>query len=342
MAVQLYSKALLAKQKPKIAFPKNFRLADHLREVRSGASGGSSGRVYEFIGSDSFSDEWNQRQQFEVDAGRDEEPILYAPIYDVINDPNLPENVNIYKIGPGGVIFEEIYEGGEVKFATVSSSEETVRIRHYGVGLEYTKDLVVYNRLWDVAIHERQAGIAYNALLNHLHLNPILAYSYASSNQTAAVTSGATAQEDYLLTIEAAITAARTDTSNPRRGPYVLLCSSANLFLMEKSLSRVAQYGVELQSTSAINAIQAVVAYDGWTGTRGNKSVTYSGVTTNKAYLIDTANRMLDFKSYMKQDLRLDGENMDASRFMTSRIYDCYFGVYSNPLRSVEEITLPS
>lgn len=336
--VRIISKALLAKDKAKIPFPKNFRLDQHLRELRSGASGGH--RVYEFIGSDSFSDEWNQRQQFEIDAGRDEEPILYTPIYDVINDPNLPEIVNLYKIGPGGVVFEEVFEGGEVKFVTVGSSEETVRIRHYGAGLEYSKDLVVFNRLWDVAIVERQAGIAYNALLNHIHLNPYIAYSYGAANQTAAVSSGATDQEDVLLTIEAGITAAKADTSNPRRGPYDLLVGSANAFRIEKALQRVAQQGVQLQS-SAIEQIQNVIVYDGWTGTRGGKSTTYAGVGSTKVYLIDRANKMHDAKSYMKQDLMLDGEDMDASRFMTKRIYDTYFGVYCNPLRSTEEITLP-
>lgn len=335
----IVSKATLAEQKPKIAFPKNFRLSDHLREIRDG--GGANKRVYEFLGSDNFSDEWNQRQQFEVDAGRDEEPILYTPLYDVINDPNLPEVVNIFKIGPGGVVLEQVYEGGEVKFASVSSSTETVTIKHYGVGLEYSKDLAVFNRLWDVAIVERQAGIAYNALLNHAHLYPYISYSYASSNQTAAVTSGATDAEDILLTLEAAIVAAKADTSNPRRGPYNLLISSADMFRVERALLRVPQQGFTQQS-SAIGMIQNVIVYDGWTGTRGGKSTTYTGVSANKAYLIDTANRMFDAKSYIKQDFRLDGEDMDASRFMTSRIYDCYFGVYTNVLRSTEEVTLPS
>lgn len=336
---KIISKATLAQQKAKIAFPKNFRLGDHLRELAG--AGGSSKRVYEFIGSDSFSDEWNQRQQFEIDAGRDEEPILYTPIYDVINDPNLPEVVNIYKIGPGGVTFEQIYEGGEVKFVTVSSSSESVTIKHYGAGLEYSKDLVVFNRLWDVAIVERQAGIAYNALLNHLHLYPYISYSYSSANQTAAVTSGATDAEDILLTLEAAIIAAKSDTSNPRRGPYNLLISSTDMFRVERALTRVPQQGFTQQS-SAIGMIQNVIVYDGWTGTRGGKTTTYAGVSANKAYLIDTANRMFDAKSYMKQDLQLDGEDTDASRFMTQRIYDTYFGVYTNVLRSTEEVTLPS
>lgn len=339
MSFKIYSKALMAKQAAKVPFPKGLRLSDHLREIRDG--GGSNKRIYEFIGSDSFSDEWNQRQQFEVDAGRDEEPILYTPLYDIINDPNLPETINIFKIGPGGVVLEQIYEGGEVKFASVGSSTETVSIKHYGVGLEYSKDLVVYNRLWDVAIVERQMGIAHNALLNHLHLYPYISYSYAAANQTAAVTSGATDAEDILLTLEAAITTAKADTSNPRRGPYNLMISSADAFRVERALTRVPQEGFTLQS-SAIGMIQNVVVYDGWSGTRAGKATSYSGVTANKAYLIDTANRMFDAKSYVKQDLQLDGEDMDASRFVTSRVYDLYQGVYTNVLRSTEEITLPS
>jgi len=110
MSFKIWSKPQLAVEKPKIAFPKNFRLDQHVKELRRGGE-----RIFEYIGSDTFSDEWNQRQQFEVDAGRDEEPILYTPLYDVIADTNLPEVVNLYKIGPGGVVFEEIFEGGEVK-----------------------------------------------------------------------------------------------------------------------------------------------------------------------------------------------------------------------------------
>ncbi len=341
MSFKILSKANLAVEKPKVAFPKGLRLDEHLREIRNPGTGGSAGKIYEFLGSDTFSDEWNQRQQFEVDAGRDEEPILYTPLYDVINDPNLPEVVNLFKIGPGGVVVEEVYEGGEVKFASVSSSTETVRIKHYGVGLEYSKDLVVFNRLWDVAIVERQAGIAWNSLLNHIHIYPYISYSYASSNQTAAVTTGATDAEDILLTLEAAIVAAKADASNPRRGPYNLLISSADAFRVERALTRVPQQGFTQQS-SAIGMIQNVIVYDGWTGTRGGKSTTYTGVSANKAYLIDTANRMFDAKSYVKQDFRLDAEDMDASRFMTSRIYDAYVGAYTNVLRSTEEVSLPS
>jgi len=337
MTIKIYSKEHLAKQRAKIAFPRDFRLQDQVREIRDP----NGGHVYEFIGTDTFGAEWNERRRFEVDAGRDEEPVLYTPIYDEIRDASLPENISVFRIGPGGVVLEEIFEGGEVKFASVTSSEVTVRIRHYGVGIEYSKDLVVYNQLWRVPIIERQAGIAYNALLNHVHLSPILNYTYTATNQTGPNPSGDTLVEDMMLTVEDAIVAAKTDQTNPRRGPYVLLISSAEMFLVEKALSRVAQQGIARQS-SAIDMIRAVIAYDGWTGTRGSKTTTYAGVTAGKAYLISQQYRGVDYQSYMKQDFGLDGQDNDASRFMFQQVYDVYLGLFADPGRSVEEITWPT
>lgn len=331
---KFYSKETLQKNKEKIAFPSNLRLKDHLTPLQGQRD------VYEFVGSDSFGSEWNERRRYEVDAGRDEEPILYTPIYNEIRDASLPESIPVYKVGPGGVVLEEINEGGEVKFASVTSSEFSVLMKHYGVGLEYSKDLVVYNQLWRVPIVERQAGVAFNALLNHIHFNPILTATYGAANQTAGNSSGATTVEDYMLTIEDAIVNSVEDTTNPRRGPYALLINSNVQFTVEKALSRVAQQGVQLQS-SAIDQVQSVIAYNGWTGTRGSKSTTYSGVTSGKAYLISLQYRDQDFQSYMKQDLMEHGMQEDVSRFMTQVVWDTYFTAYANPTAAVEEITWP-
>ena len=339
MGIQFISKASLSKQRPSVAFPRGFRLGDHVREIGVQANGH---RIYEFIGTDSFGSEWQERQRFEVYAGRDEEPILYEPIYEIIRDANLPKNVGIQRMGPGGVVLEEIHEGGEVKFASVTSSEVSVPIKHYGVGLEYSKDLVVFNETWRVPVVERQVGVAYNALLNNLHLSPILTATYAAANQTAANTGGSTTTEDYLLTIEDAITNSKADATNPRRGPYVLLIASAQMFMVERALQRVPQQGVSLQASSALDMVRAVIAYDGWTGTRGGLVTTYSGVSSGTGYLISQQYRGLDFQSYMKQDLMNEGEETDISRFMTQTVWDTYFGVYANPVAAVEEITWPS
>lgn len=339
MTVKIYSKDLLARDKPRIAFPPGFRMGEHVREMDKRDSGH---RVYEFIGTDNFGAEWQRRQRFEIDAGRVEEPILYTPLYDIVSDASLPKNVDVNTMGPGGVIFEEVFEGGEVKFSGVTSGQYTVPIRHWATGLEYSKDLVIYNELWNIPIMERAMGIAHNALLNHLHLYPIISYVYSAANQTAAVTTGATTTEDWLLTIEAAIVASRADTANPRRGPYILLINSADVFLVERALRIVPQQGTSIQANSAIDAVRSVIAYDGWSGERQGKYVTYPGVSSGKAYLISQQYRGQDFRSFVKQALQNEGTQQDISRFLTQSVWDSYYGVYANPLRAVEEVTWPS
>jgi hypothetical protein len=334
MAIKFLSREMLSKNKPKIAFPQDLRLQEHVQAVQQNGQ-----HIYEFIGTDSFGTQWNERRRYEIDAGRIEEPLLYQPIYDIIADATLPKNVSVNKMGPGGVVFEEVFEGGEVKFSSVTSSEFSVPIRHWATGLEYSKDLVIFNELWRVPVFERAMGIAHNALLNHLHLYPIISATYAAGNQTAFVTTGSTDAEDLFLTIQAGISASRTDTTNPRRGPYILLVSSADLFRVEMALTRVPQEGFTRQS-SAIDMISAVIAYDGWTGTRGAKATTYTGVTSGKAYLINTGYRGMDFQSYVKQDLQQEGTQEDVSRFLTQVVYDSYLGVYANPTASVEEVTI--
>ena len=339
MTMVITSRDLLKKDKAKIPFPAGFQLNQHVREIDRDSNTGH--RIYEFMGTDSFSSEWTNRQRFEVNAGRDEEPILYTPIYDTVSDASLPKNVTVYQMGPGGVVFEEVFEGGEVKFSTITSGQYSIAIRHWATGLEYSKDLVIFNELWNIPIVERQMGIAHNALLNHLHFYPILNQTYGAGNQTAGVTDGENVVEDFMLTVESAITNSRTDTTNPRRGPYILLVSSSNVFTVEKALTRVPQQGTERRA-SALDAIRQVIVYDGWTGTRGRKATTYAGVTAGKGYLISQQYRGQDFQSYEKQGLQQGGTQEDVSRFLTQTVWDSYYGVYANPLAAVEEISWPS
>jgi hypothetical protein len=70
--------------------------------------------------------------------------------------------------------------------------------------------------------------------------------------------------------------------------------------------------------------------------------VTDSGVTSNKAYLISQQYRGQDFRSFVKQSLQNEGTEQDISRFLTQTVWDSYMGVYANPLRAVEEVTLPT
>ena len=300
----------------------------------------------EFIGAGDFADAFYQRQQYEVDAGRLEEPILYTPLYSIVEDASLPEVIPVNRLGPAEAVFTQIAEGGEVKFITVGESNFSVPIYQWGLGVKYTKKLVMFNQLWQLSEIERELGVSANARLNHIHLNPFLAYAYGAGNQTdgGALTfdSNASLPEKYLRTIEAAITAAVTDTTNPRRGPYVLLIAPGEQFTIERALNTVPQQGFSLQS-SAAGRIQSVISYDGWVGSMGGLSTTFSGVTTGKAYLIDVSMKRRNFRSYVKQPLQRTQGNPDVSRFILDQsVYDIWLGTYADIAAATEEITWPS
>jgi len=326
---------------PRATFAEGFDIKSHLRIVKDGKR-----PVAEFIGTDAFATAFYNRQRYEVDAGRDQEPILYLPVFSPVVDSTLPRTININTLGPAGVVLEEIYEGGEVQFATVGQGSKTVTMRHFAVGLSYTEEIFIYNELWRLPNIERQFGVAHNALLNHLHLNPILGATYAADNQTdgTALTTfkvAASMPEKYLRAIEAAITHAIADATNPRRGPFALLVATGDVFTVERALNRVPQQGFDLQS-SAIGRIQSVIAYDGWSGARGKKATSYAGATVGTGYLVDLGNRMMDFQSYVKQPFRRQSQPGDMKKFVVEEvIWDTRLGVYANPTAAVEEITWP-
>ncbi len=333
--VNFITKEMLAKRRKQRGYKKGVNLLDHIRESSE------PGAIAEFIGSGDFNAAFGTRQQYEVEAGRDLEPILYESFYNIVQDSSLPKIVNVNKLGPGGFVLEEIKPGGEVKFGTVGESSYSVRQIGYAVGLEYTKELVMFNEVWNMSIAERAVGIAYNALLNHIHINPILTASYGSANQTAADATGSTAMEKIVLTLDNAVSAAMSDTSNPRRGPYDLLIAPADYIRIKNAMNLTIQDGNGERYAGA-SMIQNVIAYDGWSGTRGKKSTTYAGVTAGKAYLISKQYVDEDFQSWVKQGLEDQMGGPDVSRLiMEQTVWDTWLGTYANPIAAVEEITLP-
>src|SRR5215471_1262636 len=333
MTIPVYMPVARKNPIPYAKMAPGFDLAKNVREVH-----GNPNVIYEFIGTDEFGPEWYERIRFEVNAGRLETPILYTPIYDEVVDASLPEVQTIKNWGSSGVIFDEVFEGGEVKFIGITTATASVSQRQFGVGLEYDKKLIMFNQLWQLARMEREVGRAYNALQNHLHLSPILTYAFAAANQTPANTTGATATEKLFATIEAGIVHAQTDTTNPRMGPYVLLVHPSKAFAVQRALTRVPQ--VTFAQDSDIGSyISAIVGYAGWSGTRGKKAVTYAGCSTTKGYLINTVYRGEDFLSLVKQPLESAQGNADVTRFIQNQIvWDVWLGVYANVLRSTEEL----
>jgi hypothetical protein len=324
-------------QIPYMPFPEGFDFRNVGRMVNTPGSP----YLFELTTQGQFGAAFSKRLEYEVDAGRDEVPVIYTPIYDQMVNAQFEENFEVSTMSDVGVVMTEFKEGGEVHFATIGSGSHTIKILQYAQGLRYTDKLFLYNKTWQMAPIEREFGKAVNALHNHVHINPILTATYPAAKQTAASTTGTTDYEKVANTIDAAITASITDDTDPRHGPYVLLCSTSDLTRIERALGRVPQQGFNLRP-STMDQIRTIIAYDGWSGNDGKETVTYSGVTAGTCYLIHTGHRALDFQSKVKIPFRRQEQAGDLKRFIAREIvFDTHFGVYTAPTRAVQEITLP-
>jgi len=270
----------------------------------------------------------------DVELGREQVQLLYQPIYERIQDANLPRVLDAKWALTGTVVFTEHMEGEEVKFGRLQAEEGPVaRILTYTAGFEYTKEMKDFNEAFSVEILNRGIGEAYNALLNHIHLSPIISFNYQAANQTAY--QGETTDPTWVRVYKT-INKALADAAKAKRPGTVLLASTANQADIEMAI----RGGHQIEGTMypPISGIQSVVYYDGWDITVGKKTYRYDGVTANKAYLIRPKR---GFKELVKQDLRVEATSGDLSRLVESQIVAyAYRGVYAAITENVQEISL--
>lgn len=281
-----------------------------------------------------------QKTVIDLELGKEEVPLLYAPIYRRIDDPNLTEHVDISPFVRAQVVFLQHLEGEEVKFGSRKvAAKDTVPIVTYAAGLEWTEDVTLYDKTWELAEMNRAMGEAYNALLNHIHLSPIISYNYAAKNKTAASAEGATQLEKLRNTIKAGLLHSaqdkNTNTKSPRK-PNIVMAHSSLRMDIEECLQRM-QIGGTIYP--AISQIDTLIFYDGWSQAVGGKDRTYEGVSPDKAYLIEGQKY---FRELIKHDLRVDATGGDLKRLIENGIVGrARRGVVASPANAVEELTLP-
>lgn len=281
-----------------------------------------------------------QNSIINLELGREQVPLLYTPIYRRVEDANFTEHVDIYPFIGARVVFLEHMELEEVKFGTRKiGPKDTVPIITYAAGFEWTEDMVLYDKTWERAELDRALGEAYNALLNHIHLYPIISFNYPAKNKTAADTTGTSYLEKLRNTIKAGLIHAsqdkNTDTGAPRR-PNILLAHSSKRWDIEECLQRM-QIGGTVYP--AISQIDTLIFYDGWSTVVGEKTYTYPGVDPGKAYLIEGQKY---FRELVKHDLRVDAAGADLTRLVEQQIVArARRGVVASPANAVEELTLP-
>jgi hypothetical protein len=279
-----------------------------------------------------------EKVRIDVDFGLAQVPLLYGPVYENIAGPFPGGVVQINENTlQANVVFLERFEGGEVIFGTLQTgAPSAVTITQYAAGFEWTEDMIEFDKTWDITLNNRAFGRAYNYLLNHLHLSPIISYSYAGGNTTGA---DATAGQDiYGHTLNTFANAYKTAVlATPQRTPSVVLANEADRFQIEQALLQPVRdsQGNPLPRVP----IDTIIYYNGATVTNGLKSYVYAGVTQGTAYFIFPQQR---FKELVHHDLRIDIGPPDISRLVEGQqVGRTRRGVYADMANSVQKLTLP-
>jgi hypothetical protein len=281
----------------------------------------SSGKVplKEMIGTDDGAAEFVEKTTFDLYQGRENVPLLYKDIYSTQTDANFPEVLRAVEFGPVQVVFLEKYEGGEVKFGAMApGTEKFVKFVTYAAGIEYDEDIIEYNKTWRVTEINIAFGEAYNKLLNHIHLNPIIQASYVTTGGGLAAQKNA--QEDGTAQLVAFSTDLETTLKNalqvlPRAS--VVLHNSFDINTLENAIAGSMLPDLRPDNLKRTLSNANYIAYDGDEVVVRNRTYTYTGVAAGFIYLLVPKQ---NFKEYIKHDLRVDSDNGDLSRLIIAQV----------------------
>lgn len=322
--------------------------------------------VGEFLGSSDMLEELAQKVTVDVELGRDDIPVLYKSLYRTTTNPNFPRLLDANQILYANVVFLQHFEGQEVRFGTMASEVGvTVPILTYSAGFEWDEDVEVYDEGWRVEMANEAVGRAYNALLNHLHLSPILTYNYpgdTNPNTTAAQTPTGNEIEDIRATLRKALSDAALNVDvNGRKKPIrptTILCTSADALKINDALAlgdrpsigtTAASGPIDVLlgrvtdtagATPSVNQLNTIIAYDGEDIEMGNLTFNYAGATDGTIHLIQPKRNLFEF---IKHDLRVDTDRpADISRLIAAQmVARARRGLLMSPDLSVWEVTLP-
>lgn len=279
-----------------------------------------------------------EKVRIDIDVGLADVPLLYQPLYERIDGPFPGGSVQIGGdvLFDANVVFLQKLEGEEVVFGTLAraGAPSFVPISTYAAGFEWTEDMMEYDQSYQIGMNARAFGRAYNYLLNHLHLSPIIAATYTGSNATAATTGNGSLVANTLVQFQNAYKTAALAV--PQRVPTVILANEADRFQIEDALLTPV---LDAQGNVMRGVpVDTIIYYNGATVTNGVTSYTYPGVTAGTCYFIAPRMRM---KELVHHDLRVDVGPADISRLIEGQqVGRARRGLYTDLNNSVQKITL--
>lgn len=236
----------------------------------------------------------------DVSIGMAENPTVFQHIYEEIKNDQFPRDVRVRDIIGLRAAFGIVNEGESVPIADFKfGSIETVTFKTFAAGYSISRMCEKFNEFWKLPQASKALGMAHNAILDHLHLSPIISHSYTGKAVTNKASGGSTDLETVWLTLRAGIKDAlkRVSSHGYRLRPTIALCNSATAMDVEAAVKGLLQKGTQLGS---LGQIKTVLAYDGWEGEVGGIKYEFDAPKDNEVYLIVPKT---SFKSLIKEEL---------------------------------------
>lgn len=288
--------------------------------------------IGEMLTSSDISEGFLKKAVVDVELGREDVPLLYKSIYRTKENKDYPKKFDPVHAQRGRVVFLERMELEEVKFGDFDAETKgSVELKNFAAGFEYTNEMEIFNEMDVLEEMQRSMGQAYNALLNHLHLSPIINFAYTAANKTAA-----DGDANKSIALKNTLRNAVQATILAKRPGTILLANELDRFKIEDAMQTEI---IDSNTVHGVSGISEVIFYNGWEETVGKKSYSYPGVPQGKAYLIRPKKSLLE---YIKQDMQIDVGNADVSRLVEAQIVGhAWRGIYAAIEENVQEITLP-
>lgn len=235
-----------------------------------------------------------------VAVGMADYPTVYQYIYDEIVNTAFPKKVDVQDFIGMQAAFGIVNDGEGVPQAGFKFKMlDSVSFRTYATSYSITRKWVQFNEFWKVPQVSKALGIAHNAILDHIHLSPIIKYSYTGKSATAKNTTGSTALETVYLSLRDGLKDAlqRTTSNGFRVRPTIALCNSATAMDVQAAVNGLLQKGTQL---AGLGQIQTVLSYDGWDGEINGIKYSFEAPKDNEVYLIMPK---LTFKALVKEDI---------------------------------------
>jgi hypothetical protein len=309
-----------------------------------------------FMSSNTLSVDWQNlwdALRIDVTVRKAAMPTIRQLIYNITTNPNFTRTLKPTELGRVGIYFEENNGHGQAvpQGEVTGGSYDTFDILIRAAG--FTWDLL--GELFRMGITTEAIAdalmIGENGKKDDSAISPILDFSYAGDQQTAASTVGTLRQEllyntlidgrDDMRQRTHPATGRKLDTSN-----LIILASAfdaENIQAVVRGLP-----SVQDKTLNAISQIKQIIAYEGETITLRDQTITYDGVSEGTAYMLIPASA-LPANGYMeiavKRDLVVETDEVPnvSTLARMQRAWWYAEGIWYNGIQYfVQELTLPT